>query len=219
MTAGVLVFAGVVCAVIFALVLIFRRDLVGVDLTARSLVRMYLYLASLAAVMVLVIGLAAALDWAMASTVGGEAVYGRPPIEMVCPPGEKCPDPAQLRQQYLHEREQRHDQDLIRGITFAFFGLVFWGGHRIARRRAAGPDERTSALRRAYLTLGTFVFGMATIVLIPVGAYLAVSAWVIDPRPDVDVQGVGESLSGGVVALPLWLSYLLRLVRDFRAAP
>jgi len=70
MISAVLLMTGVISAVIFMLLLVFRRDLIGVDLSARSVVRLYLYLASLAAVIVLAIGVSALLDWGTASAFG-----------------------------------------------------------------------------------------------------------------------------------------------------
>lgn len=213
MIIGVLLGAGVVGVIVFALLLIFRKDLVGVDLGARSLLRMYLYLASLAAVMVFAIGVAATIDWGIARTFGGEAVYGRPPVVQLCPAGEKCIDPDQIREQASHERDRHEQEDLLRGATLAAFGAVFWGGHRIARRRLGEAQASTSALHRAYNVLGTFVFGVGTVILLPVGIYQVLFVTLIAPAQDVYASGVGDSLSGGIVAAVFWLVYLLRVVR------
>jgi phosphotransferase system glucose/maltose/N-acetylglucosamine-specific IIC component len=217
MVIGVLVAAGILGIIVFALLLIFRKDLLGVDLSARSLLRLYLYLASLAAVMVFAIGAATAFDWGMARTFGGEAVYGRPAVAQLCPTGEKCVDPAQLRLQYQHEREQREQEDLLRGATLAVFGAAFWGGHRLARARMGDASEALSALQRAYNVLGTFVFGVGTVILLPVGMYHVLYVTLLQPSPDVFAQGVGDSLSGGILAAAFWLVYLLRVVSAVRA--
>lgn len=206
----------VVGGIVLFLLVIFRKDIVGVDLSARSLVRLYLYLASLAAVVVFAIGIATTLDWAMAATLGPAGVYGQPPTELSCK-GAECPDPETVRGQMLHEREQRQARDLVRGITFTAFGAILWGAHFLGRRAAAGPGERASALRRAYMALGTFVFGLTAVALIPLGVFLALSFALVPASPDVFREGYGETLSIGIVALPVWLYYLLRLVRDFRA--
>jgi hypothetical protein len=218
MVIGVLLAASVLGVVVFALLLIFRRDLVGVDLSGRSLLRLYLYLASLAAIVVFAIGVSATLDWGMSSAFGGEVVYGRPPVVQLCPVGEKCVDPEQLRTQYTHEREQRQQQDLLRGLTLVAFGALFWGGHGIVRRSLGGREDAASALHRAYNVLGTFVFGFGTVILLPVGMYFALSAALLPPAEDVFRQGVGDSLSGGLAALPIWLIYLQRIVRAAAAA-
>jgi hypothetical protein len=216
MIIGVLLSAGVVGVIVFALLLIFRKDLVGVDLGARSLLRMYLYLASLAAVMVFAIGVAATIDWGMARAFGGEAVYGRPPVVQLGPAGEKCIDPEQIRQQAAHERDRRQQEDLLRGATLAAFGAVFWGGHYMARRRLGDVRENASALPRAYNVLGTFVFGVGTVILLPVGIYQVLFVTLIAPAQDLYASGFGDSLSGGIVSGAFWLVFLLRVVGAVR---
>ena len=57
--------------------------------------------------------------------------------------------------------------DLIRGITFTAFGALFWGAHYLARRGVMATDELTSGLRRGYLMLGTVIFGITTVILLP----------------------------------------------------
>jgi len=193
MAIGILTAAGVVGVILFALLLIFRRDLVGVDLSGRSLLRMYLFLASLAGVIVLALGVAATLTWGMASLFGMNAAYDRVP---------GMPEAELLAQK---------DQDLLRGLTLAVFGLLFWGGHRIGRGRLG--DDGASVLRRAYDVLGTFVFGLATVILLPVGIYQALAVAILEPMANVFRQGFGDALAGGIVAVPIWLTYLLRVIR------
>jgi len=213
MIVGVLLAASVVGVIALVLLLIFRKDLVGVDLSGRSLLRLYLYLASLAAIIVFAIGVSATIDSGLSSAFSGEVVYGRPPVVQLCPVGEKCVDPEQIKTQYAHEREQRQQQDLLRGLTLVAFGAVFWGGHFAIRRSVAGTDAPESALRRAYNVLSTFVFGVGTVILLPVGISFALSMALLPTLEDVYRQGVGDSLSGGLVALPIWLLYLRRIVR------
>lgn len=148
------------------------------------------------------VGLATLLDWGAGTAFGTDILYGRPPIEL----------------RFLHRSEQRHDEALIGGLTFTIFGSMFWAAHPWGRARAAGAAERGSALRRAYGVLGTFVFGIATIVLVPVGTYVVLSATPLPARTDAYRQGIADVLSGGLVALPIWLVYLRRLVRDVAAA-
>lgn len=212
MVIGVLLAASVAGVIALTLLLVFRRDLVGVDLSPRSLLRFYLYLASLAGVLVVVIGAAAIIDWGMAQLFGIEAVYGRAPLA----PAMGDPYTA-----YAHEATLRMQNDLLRGLTLVVFGAIFYGGHRFARRRLGDPGETTSILRRAYDVLGTFVFGLATVILVPVGIYQALSVAILTPPSDVFVQGFGDSLAGGIVAAPVWLLYLLRVIRagSARAVP
>jgi len=216
MVIGVLLAAGVFGVIALTLLLIFRKDLVGVDASARSLLRLYLYLASLAAVLVFAIGVGAILDWGMSSVFGVDAIYGRAPL--IAPSGDPY---APTYAQWLHESQLRQQSDLLRGITLMVFGLLFWGGHRFARGRRAllgGEEESTSVLRRAYNLLGTFVFGLGTVVLLPVGVYQMLSVALLTASADVFRQGFGDSLAGGLMSIPIWLTYLLRVVRAVPAS-
>ncbi len=75
-----------------------------------------------------------------------------------------------------------------------------------------------STLRRAYMVLGTFVFGISAIVLLPVGVYQALSMWLIPHTDDVYLPGFADALTGGIVATPIWLFYLMRMARTARVA-
>jgi hypothetical protein len=117
------------------------------------------------------------------------------------------------------ERIRRQTEDLVRGVTFVIFGGVFWGAHWWARRTLAGVVERASGLHRAYLILGTAIFGIATIALLPMGIYQALSFAIVPPDQFSFRPGAGEALSGGLAALPLWLAYLWLVQRALRTAP
>ena len=104
----------------------------------------------------------------------------------------------------------------MRGITFLIFGGLFFGAHWWARRALAVTSERSSPLYRAYLILGTAIFGIATIALLPTGIYQALSFAVVNV-PGTFRQGAGEALGGGLAALPIWLIYLWLVQRVLRA--
>ena len=204
--------------------LLLRRGGDGLDLAPRSLLRFYLYLASLAGILTLVIGLSGILNAGFAAAFGNGFVYGSQPVPVLarpCAPNEpnvKCAEPpVDYQQRQSQQEDRRRGEDLIRGITFSLFGAGLWAAHRAARRGVMGADEGHSGLRRAYLMLGTVIFGLSTVVLLPMGIYQALS-YLILPAADVYRQGAGESLSGGLVTLPVWLIYLGLVVRDARAA-
>ena len=213
MVLGVLVAVGILGAIVGAVAL---------------LVRVYLYIASMAGMIVLVVGLSGILTVGFAAAFGNGFVYGDSsgiPAIAPCPPvgdpNVKCgpvgqPDFAQQRQREL---DRRRADDLIRGATFTVFGAVFWGAHFLARRGVMGPDELVSGLRRGYLLLGTVIFGIATVILLPTGIYQALSFLILPAEGGVFRQGAGDSLPGGLVTLPVWLIYLWLVVRDARAVP
>ncbi len=210
MIVGVLLVASIFGIVALSALLVFRRDLVGVDLGTRSLLRLYLYLASLAGVVLVVVGVAALVDWAAAQVFGVEAIYGRPGMQ----PGEPDFVTAMAQQNELASR-----MDVLRGLTLGSFGLLVWAGHRFVRSRVSDPDEETSALRRAYDVLGMFVFGAATVILLPVGVYLALSKALLAAGELAYVQGFGDSLAGGIASAPVWLVYLMRVMRAASKRP
>ncbi len=219
MLLGVLIPVAILGALVLIASALFRRqgaEGTGLDLSPRTLLRTYLYIASLAGVILLVVGLASLVNVGLAAAGGSEFVYGRTPGPVLnCPPGApaECFDRSPLR---APDAQRRRDEDLIRGITFTSFGLLFWGAHWGARRGVVGDDERGSPIRRGYLLLGTVIFGLTTIVLLPSGVYQALTNLLLPAQPNTFHAGVSDSLGGGIAALPVWLLFLRQVVRDFR---
>jgi hypothetical protein len=225
---GVLAGVGILGAIVSAIVLAMRGGRGGLEWAPRNLVRVYLYIASMAGIIVLVVGLSGILTVGFAAAFGNGFIYGDSssiaPVPACGPttdPNVKCtpgtsPDFAQQQRQEL---DRRRADDLIKGITFTAFGALFWGAHFVARRGVMGADELTSGLRRGYLMLGTVIFGIATVILLPTGIYQALSYLILPATNGVYRQGVGDSLPGGLVTLPVWLLYLWLVVRDLRAVP
>ncbi len=208
MITAVLAVSAVVGVVALVALMIGRKDLIGVDLGSRSLLRLYLYIGSLAGVILFVIGLAALIDYGAAQVFGVEAIYGQQPYGGMDPTtgmnyGQQFADQAKLSSQ----------MDVLRGVTFMVFGALFWGGHWFARRSFGEADEAVSVLRRTYNILGTFVFGIGTIVLLPYGIYIALSQAILTPAEDVYLQGFGDSLAGGIVSAAVWVYFLFSVVR------
>lgn len=222
MIAGVLGTVAVVGTIALVVILFLQRGREGLDLSPRNILRLYLYIASLAGIVVFAIGLASATNYAIARAVGDVFIYGgnaSPVTRPVCPPEPtQCEEPtaeqkARAERDEAQFRERRRDEDLIRGVTYAVFGGVFWLAHWAARR---GLGEDSPALRRGYLMLGTVVFGLATIILLPTGIYQALSNALL-ARPENTYLNGADALGGGIVSLPIWLVYLRLVVTEFRA--
>jgi len=224
---GVLVTVGVLGAIVGAVALLVRGGRGAMDFAPRNLVRVYLYIASTAGIIVLVVGLSGLLTVGFAAAFGNGFVYGDSSLIQpapACPPttdpNVKCvPGQTDFTAQRQRELDRRRGDELIRGITFTVFGALFWGAHYMARRGVMGLDELSSGLRRGYLLLGTVIFGLATVVLLPTGIYQALSYLILPAESGVFRQGAGDSLPGGLVTLPIWLIYLWLVVRDVRAVP
>jgi len=228
MVPGVLVAVAIVGAIVGAIAMLVRGGRNAMDYAPRNLVRVYLYIASMAGIIVLVVGLSGVLTVGFAAAFGDGFVYGDQSgfvAPAVCPPttdpNVKCAPPAQqdFTTQRQRQQDRRRAEDLIRGLTFTVFGAVFWGAHFLARRGVMGSDEATSGLRRGYLLLGTVIFGIATVILLPTGIYQALSYLILPAAQGVFRQGAGDSLPGGLVTLVVWLTYLWLVVRDVRSAP
>jgi hypothetical protein len=226
MVLGVLVAVAIVGAVVGAIALLVRGGRGAMEFAPRNLVRVYLYIASMAGIIVLVVGLSGILTVGFAAAFGNGFVYGdSTPFPATCPPSPdpavKCvPNQPDFTQQRARELDRRRADDLIRGITFTVFGALFWGAHYFARRGVMGADELTSGLRRGYLLLGTIIFGIATVILLPTGIYQALSYLILPLDPNGGYRnGTGDTLPGGLVTLPIWLIYLWLVVRDVRTAP
>jgi hypothetical protein len=94
MLVGVLTALGVLGAIALLVVLFLQRGRDGMDLSLGGLLRVYLYLASLAGVIAFAIGLAGIIAYVLAAAFGLDVIYGGPrpniqpafPIQ-VCPPG------------------------------------------------------------------------------------------------------------------------------------
>lgn len=229
MVLGVLVAVAIVGAIVGAIAMLVRGGRNAMDFAPRNFVRLYLYIASMAGIIVLVVGLSGVLTAGFAAAFGDGFVYGESsvfPIQPACPssptdPNVKCVPPPQqdFTTQRLRQQDRQRANDLIRGLTFTVFGAVFWGAHYLARRGVMGTDELNSSLRRGYLLLGTVIFGIATVILLPTGIYQALSYLILPADQGVFRQGAGDSLPGGLVTLVVWLIYLWLVVRDVRGAP
>lgn len=216
---AVIIPAAILSLILFFAVSLRGRD--GADLSSVGLVRLYLYVASLAAVVLFVIGAASLVNVASATIVGEDFTYGRSPegyfhIPAPCPPNMPDCEAARAhdiavnpRDRIQEQRDRLRGDDLVRGITFTVIGALIWGAHWSARRRF-GADDRVSSMRRGYLMAGTLLFGLVTVVLLPWGMYQALATWILPPSPTLFIA-TAETLTSGVAALPVWLIYL-RLV-------
>lgn len=221
----VLIPVAVIALIVIIGVIAFQRGREGVDLSPQAMLRAYLYVGSFAGVIALAFGLSALLNGALASVVGNQIVYGGTPIPAIarlCPVGALCPpeaDPAQITQRQQQENDRRRQEDLLRGATFTVFGALFYGAHRTARR-SMYPRNVTvgvhDGLQRAYHLLGTVVFGIGAIALLPAGLYQLLANSLLTLPGDFFRQGVADTLTGGAVSTVLWLLYLRAVLADTR---
>jgi hypothetical protein len=222
----VLVPVAVIALIVIIGVIAFQRGREGVDMSPPAMLRAYLYVGSFAGVIALAFGLSALLNGALATAVGNQIVYGGTPVPAIarpCPPGVTCPpepDLEQITERQRQENDRRRQEDLLRGATFTVFGALFYGAHRAARRSMYPRDQTVAihGLQRAYHLLGTVVFGIGAIALLPAGLYQLLANSLLTLPGDFFRQGVADTLTGGVISAVLWLLYLRAVVRDTRSA-
>ncbi|HUG06461.1 MAG TPA: hypothetical protein VMQ78_07965 [Candidatus Limnocylindria bacterium] len=221
----VLIPVAVIALIVIIGVIAFQRGREGVDLSPQAMLRAYLYVGSFAGVIALAFGASALLNGALASVVGDQIVYGGTPVPAVarpCPAGVVCPpepDPAVILERQRQESDRRRQEDLLRGATFTVFGALFYGAHRAARGSVLQRNVTVgvhAGLERAYHLLGTVVFGIGAIALLPAGLYQLLANALLALPPDSFRQGVADSLTGGVVSTVLWLLYLRAVLADTR---
>lgn len=224
MFTSVVIGGAVLSMAVLLVVLFVQRGREGVDLSPRTLLRTYLYAASFAGLVALVIGLSSFLSWGIAQAAGADVVYGGTPKPMIarpCPPAVTgCVEPnvEEIRRQQEEQQRRQVGEELLRGITFTVIGAVFYGAHYAARRGIVGAEESRGALRRGYLMVGTAVFGLATIVLVPTGLYQLLANAILETPENVYRPGIGDSFAPGVVSLVVWLVFLRLVVAETRIA-
>src|SRR5438045_8792908 len=89
MVLGVLIAVGVLGAIVSAVALLVRGGRGAMEFAPRNLVRVYLYIASMAGIIVLVVGLSGILTVGFAAAFGNGFVYGEStpvPSIAACPP-------------------------------------------------------------------------------------------------------------------------------------
>jgi hypothetical protein len=216
----ILVPVAVIALIVIMGVLAFQRGREGFDLSGNTVLRAYLYLGSFAGVIAIAFGLSALLNGALATALGNEFVYGATPQFRGCPVGVDCPvSPVEVAQPAQDVFERRRLEDLVRGATFTAFGALFFAAHRWARG-AMYPQSVTvldhGGLHRAYLLLGTVVFGVGAIALLPAGVYQVLVNALLPTSSETFRPGVADTLTAGVVSLVVWLLYLRAVLRDAR---
>lgn len=124
-----------------------------------------------------------------------------------------CPEASDTRQQ----------DDLARGIALLLTGLVFGVGHLVPRTRLESPAERRgSGLARAEVVSGAVIFGLTVIVLAPSAVYGLIHYLVYGTPPpspnsfSSQNDQPGPALGAAMAFLPVWIYYLVRLVRGVR---
>jgi hypothetical protein len=103
---------------------------------------------------------------------------------------------------------------LINGVSLAVIGMFLLLVHFLGRWWVERGDERSDLLRRLYLMAGLLIFAIVTIVSLATGIPEALRYALLDINPGD--ESPGEPLSIAIVALPVWICYLVATLRNIR---
>lgn len=101
---------------------------------------------------------------------------------------------------------------LINGVSLTVIGLFLLLIHLIGRWRVETEHERADLLRRLYLMAGLVIFAIATIVSLATGIPETLRYILLDINSGE--ESPGEPLSIAIVALPVWIYYLVATLRN-----
>ena len=105
---------------------------------------------------------------------------------------------------------------LINGVSLTVIGLFLLVVHFLGRWWVERGDERSDLLRRLYLMAGLVIFAIVTIVSLATGIPETLRYVLLDINPGE--ESPGEALSIAIVALPVWICYLVATLRNIRTS-
>ena len=105
---------------------------------------------------------------------------------------------------------------LINGVSLTVIGLFLLVVHFLGRWWVETGDERSDLLRRLYLMAGLVIFAIVTIVSLAAGIPETLRYALLDINPGE--ESPGEPLSIAIVALPVWICYLVATLRNIRTS-
>lgn len=104
---------------------------------------------------------------------------------------------------------------LINGVSLGSVGLLLWLVHFFGRRRVETKDPGSNLLERLYMITALTVFATITIFSLSQSIPGILRYALLDLGPGE--ESPGESLSIAIVALPIWLFYLVAAVKNIKA--
>ena len=116
----------------------------------------------------------------------------------------------------LEKVELEMKGSLINGVSLAVIGLFLLVVHFLGRWWVETGDERSDLLRRLYLMAGLVIFAIVTIVSLAAGIPETLRYALLDINPGE--ESPGEPLSIAIVALPVWICYLVATLRNIQTS-
>jgi len=122
---------------------------------------------------------------------------------------------AEFEPRTLEEKiEFTQKSTLINGVTITVIGVLLLIVHIFGRRRVETVEEKSDSHRRLYLVIGLVIFAIVTVVTLATGLPEALRYAILEVNPGE--ESPGEALSVAMVALPVWLYYLVVTLKTIR---
>ena len=222
------------------------RSGTGLVLPMRFLLRLYLYVVTIAGLLLLAQGISGLLQVGLASALGNDFSYN--PVHVRFEGKPRTTDPLELKDraqlteaereelsEILDRREQgnveqrREDrirglerarkESLIQGISFTLIGGIIWGAHLFSRRKLETAEDRSSPMNRGYLIIMVVIFGLITIINLPQAVFEGFRFYLLEPLNEFDRHSSpGGKLALSIVTLPIWIVYLVGAIKAARGS-
>lgn len=202
-------------------VAVFQRVRSGqsLDLSLRTVAAAYFYLMTIASFLLFTVGLSIGVKALLSDGLGRQFSYYLPPARMAPPagkppPGPPVPLPEEQAARNAQEADRQYRNDLIQGGTLAVVGGALWGLHAAGRRRVLPEgDPARRFMERAHTIVLLGIFGLAGIVALPMAVYELLRFFLMTGDEMVYGQPPGASVATAAVFVPIWVYYLLAVLR------
>ena len=94
-------------------------------------------------------------------------------------------------------------------------GLALLVVHYFGRRWVETEEESSDMMRRVYLFVGLIIFTLVTLISLTAGIPETLKYALLEN--ELGEESPGETLAIAIVALPIWLFYLIETIRKERA--
>ena len=207
---------------------IWARSGEAVSIPLRLLLRAYLYLISIASIVILVIGLSALIQAGLSAALGQEFSYNptyfrvidEPRPRPIAPGEEFAEDTLQSPEERKAAREEGLDrafkEGVLNGLSFTLVGAVVLGLHVWSRRRMESEEERAGTFNRVYLILLLVIFSIVALILLPSAIYDTLRYYILESGDEFSRVRPGDGLAGAIVTVPVWAYYLSATLRALR---
>jgi len=199
-------------------------------LSFRTILMAYLYLMSVASLLVFAAGLSVTFKSLSSDLFGREFSYWASPAARFAParavaPGQPMepnlklqPLPEEERERNRRQVERQYQEDLIQGGTMLVVGGLVWALHLYGRRRGAVSEEASEDFfHKSYLTILLVIFSVVGIIALPMAAYELLRFFIVQPDEFSSRQAPGATVGMALVFVPFWVVILWRMIGRTRA--